>query len=285
MKPHHFDTITRAFATRRLSRRAAVAGTITAGAGLATGAMRSSAQEASPVASPTAAGSAATTTATTTATETTFLFVQSFAGGTLAPKAETTAATPVAGSGPVYTLTLTEGLGDTLFFSDRPERIVGTVPTPTFLDNLGFSPDNPPNAALIGGLGDDNEEIVALELFSPSYDAATRTATYDVRILQDYDRLEMTFTAAPSTAADHASTTYQSAHLFIDDCPNTTAACLIPGGDCPNTGTTLTVGQCWDWKEFSCNPCQDVPTLSAQCNDTYSTCNGQCTAEIGYTCN
>ncbi|MGN6484902.1 MAG: hypothetical protein ACTHMX_10910, partial [Thermomicrobiales bacterium] len=211
MNPRHFDAITRAFADRRLSRRSAVAGTITAGAGLATSAMRSSAQEASPVASPAASpqpGGAGTTETSS------FLFVQSFAGGTLAPKAETTGATPVAGSGPVYTLTLSEGLGDTLFFSDRPQRIVGVVPTPTFLASLGFSPDNPPNAALIGDLGDGNEDILALELFAPSYDETTRTATYDARMLQAYEELDMTFAAVPRSAMDQPTAAYTSAHLF-----------------------------------------------------------------------
>ena len=37
----------------------------------------------------------------------------------------------------------------TIYFSDRPERIFGDLPTQEFLDTLGFTPDFPPNAALI----------------------------------------------------------------------------------------------------------------------------------------
>jgi hypothetical protein len=58
-----------------------------------------------------------------------FLFVQSFRSGSIAPKAGTDGA---------YTLTLEHGLGQTIYFSDRPERVVGADPTPQFLKGFGF---------------------------------------------------------------------------------------------------------------------------------------------------
>jgi hypothetical protein len=58
-----------------------------------------------------------------------FLFVQSFRSGSIAPKAGTDGA---------YTLTLEHGLGQKIYFSDRPERVVGADPTPQFLKGFGF---------------------------------------------------------------------------------------------------------------------------------------------------
>lgn len=81
------------------------------------------------------------------------MFVRSFVGGALAPKA---------GEEGVYELTLRRGLGSTISFSDRPERVVGTVPTGTFLGGLGFTPGNPPNAALVADTGGGNEEILVV---------------------------------------------------------------------------------------------------------------------------
>ena len=72
--------------------------------------------------------------------KTMFLFVQSFRSGSVAPKE---------GEDGRYTLTLEQGLGQTIYFANRPAREVGTVPTPEFLEGLGFDPDNPPNAALV----------------------------------------------------------------------------------------------------------------------------------------
>jgi hypothetical protein len=59
------------------------------------------------------------------------LFVQTFASGSLLPKE---------GEEGTFILTLNGGYGRTIGFSDRPERIVGSVPTQQFLDGLGFTP-------------------------------------------------------------------------------------------------------------------------------------------------
>ncbi|MEJ7901698.1 MAG: hypothetical protein WKF63_07600, partial [Thermomicrobiales bacterium] len=136
---HRYDAFTQACATR-LSRRAALQAT---GLGLAAGlaSSRLIAQEATPLASPNALRD-----------DTTFLFVQTATAGFFTPKPD--AATPHADG------TLTPGVGDylltleghhsgTVYFSDRPERIFGNASTRTFLDGLGFSPSNPPNAALV----------------------------------------------------------------------------------------------------------------------------------------
>ena len=104
MESSRFDTISRLFATRRLSRRSALA---TGGAGLAAAALGSaaSAQDATPAATPVAETD-----------HPSFLFVQSFGAGSIA-----------AAANGQFTLTADHLTGQTIFFSDRPERIVGTV--------------------------------------------------------------------------------------------------------------------------------------------------------------
>ena len=56
------------------------------------------------------------------------------------------------------------GLGQTLYFSDRPDRIVGTSPTSQFLQALGFTPDDPPNAALVLENASGETDIAVVEL-------------------------------------------------------------------------------------------------------------------------
>jgi hypothetical protein len=51
--------------------------------------------------------------------------------------------------------------------ADRRERIYGAAPTPTFLQGLGFMPDNPPNAALVMDASPDDTDVVVLELTAP----------------------------------------------------------------------------------------------------------------------
>lgn len=259
MDQQRFDRIAKHFAARRLSRRSAL---LHGGAGIAASALaiaaleRTSAQDASPVAGERTSE---------------FLFVQSFEGGALTPKAET--GTPGPDSGAAYTLTLSRGLGQTLFFSNRPERIVGAVPTPRFLDALGFSPDNPPNAALVADLGNGDEEILVVELFNPTYDDASHTATYDVRILDDLARIDMSFTDSPHTGP-HPTATYGASHLFVDDCPDDVYCCLDGNGD---RAGFITIGSCWSWSKFGCFVCRDNADV---CNATYpDQCQGNCRAD------
>jgi hypothetical protein len=184
-----FDGISKLFAQRRLSRRQAMR---TGGSSLAAGALAAAgfaqhagAQDATPAATPSAA--------TGSGDSGQFLFVQSFQQGHIAPKA---------GTDGTYTLTLEQGLGQTIYFSNRPERIVGAAPTDQFLKGLGFPADNPPNAALVLEAGPGDEDIAVLELYNPRYDTAAKTATYDVTVLDEYQkRLGMSFTEQPTDLA------------------------------------------------------------------------------------
>lgn len=248
MSEARFDRIAKEFAAGRVSRRSALtrAGL---GLGMAAGAMPllASAQESTPAATPVIGEERARE----------FLFVQSFASGSLTPKA---------GEEGVYVLELEQGGGQTIYFSDRPERIVGMVPMQQFLDGLGFTPESPPNAALVAETEQGGEEIIVVELLDPRYDAESGTLTYDVRILADVSQVDMMFEQAPA-ADDHPGATFGASHLFIDDCPKYPATCYH--GD-----TAIDYGCqafCWSSGFNACEPCQTI--LDQCCHDQPS---GQC---------
>jgi hypothetical protein len=143
---------------------------------------------------------------------------------------------------------------------------------------LGFSPANPPNAVLIGHQGPTHQDLVVLELFNPRYDTTTNTATYDVQVLQDTHKLEMTYTQTPDEEAAVART-YTEAHLFIDDCPDLTSCGWTFGTYGPLPGGA--VGQCWNWSAFACLPCNGNPPsyYDDVCNKAYPReCGGACHA-------
>lgn len=75
--------------------------------------------------------------------------------------------------------------GATIFFSDRPQRVVGHVPTKIFLDDWSEGNDSfkdiPPNATISVLEGEKLEEIV-VELSNPMLKGDT--LTYDVRVLE-----------------------------------------------------------------------------------------------------
>src|SRR5579884_953371 len=171
MDPTRLDQLSKLFAARR-SRRQAVRDL--AAGGLAAGLLGAAGLEAA------AQGTLAAATPSAAAVEaskpTTFMFVQSFTAGSLAPQS---------GQPNRFTLTLRGGLEQTVYFSDRPERLFGLAPTDPFLKGLGFTPANPPNAALVAHRGPGRTELVVLELFDPHFDASSETLTYAVQVLQD----------------------------------------------------------------------------------------------------
>jgi len=238
MDAKRFDAVARLFAGRR-SRRQVLA---EAGTGLAAGALAATGLTA-------AAAQDATPAAEEGGEKTMYLFLQAFRSGSVAP---------TAGSDGRYTLTLEQGLGQTIYFSDRPERIVGASPTPQFLEGLGFTEENPPNAALVVETEDGQTEIAVVELFSPAYDAATRTATYEVAVLEEWEAsLEVGFHQTPADLAafgDH----FGAAHLFIDDCANEEIACYLVSetnlDDLTNVGSFGVQGFCYNW--LRCEPCE-----------------------------
>jgi hypothetical protein len=255
-----FDAIIRLFADRKLSRRSAIR---RGGAGLAAAGLTAAGVRAAG-----AAGATPPAGGVKGETAPAFVFVQSFQSGTFTPKD---------GSAGTFTLTLDHGLGQTVYFSDRPERVFGAAPTAAFLKGLPFGPDNPPNAALVLEAGPDDTDVVVLELTAPKYDEATHTATYEAKILTDYEKLGVTFQEAPETAQT-LHERFGAASLFIDDCPDI-ATCygppaLFPIGPVPGGP----YGRCWNWNDFHCDACSGQPDdyYNDLCNNAYPACNNQC---------
>ncbi len=279
MDSHRFDTLTRSLSSRLSRRTALQASGVGLAAGLAAVApLRAAAQD---------AGATPVVLDGVTLTPGAFLFVQSAASGTFAanPGAGTpTAGSPmVTGGGADYLLTLEGHTGNTVFFSDRPERVFGEAPTQTFLDGLGFAPSNPPNAALVTNDADGNEDILVVELLTPTYDADAGSVTYGVNILSDYEG-GLDFVAGRQGDEDLGAT-FGAASLFIDDCPDL-QGCFTGGspikwatyiGEIPDG---LSTGTCWHWKDLTCLPCNgdDISVYNDACNAAYPDCGGKCYA-------
>jgi hypothetical protein len=266
---HHLDSIAKRFADHRRSRRAALAALAGGGAAALAGlgpvrpsAHATAAQDATPPASPEdedPAGFGAE-----------FLFVQIAGGGTWAAKP---------GEHGVFTLTLTSAAASTIYFSDRPERVVGALPTSRFLDNLGFTPAEPPNAALVAQT-EEGEDVLVVELFNPVYEeapgeASGATLTYDARVLADYAAAGLASLVARQDDATLPDR-FGPASLFIDDCASKAFFCLDPHGQF--IGDIGKHPMCWHASSFDCRTC-DVEGVNAICNQTYpAQCQGACTA-------
>jgi hypothetical protein len=268
MNPTRFDAITKILAGRKLSRRQALA---RGGAGIAAGAAA-----ATWMATGTKAQQATPESSTAGDDEPILLFLQAFRSGSV---------TPSAGTAGRFTLTLEQGLGHTVYFSDRPYRIVGAMPTPEFLDTLGFPDDNPPNAALVVETEAGQTELAVIELFAPSYDDSTHTATYEVVVLAEFERDN----GFHDTDTDLAQLlpTFGAAHLFIDStvgCGIAVVSCWV-GND--YAGDVDDLGVCsYDFATDTCVPStiselsfqQQLESYTAQCNARYAACGDNCVA-------
>ncbi|MGH2618719.1 MAG: hypothetical protein ACRDJC_26115, partial [Thermomicrobiales bacterium] len=133
------------------------------------------------------------------------LFVQSFTTGRLEP----------GGAAGAAVLTLQGPVGETVYFTDRPDRGAGTIALQQFLDVLAQQEAEPLNAALVIDR-DEGDAVVIVELLAGTVDEAG-TVTYDVRVLTDpaAHPTDMTGTAEPLTEIT-AMMDFGSSHLFVD---------------------------------------------------------------------
>jgi hypothetical protein len=268
MDANRFDAVSKLIANRRLSRRRAVAGAGIAATALAVGLdQRANAQDATPVTTlPSDAGSESPEE---------YLFIQSFQAGSL----ETLGDEPHR-----FTINLENGLGQTIYFTDRPNRLVGAVPTDKFLDYLGFTPANPPNAALVVERETGHTDIAVVELFNPAYDTDSRNLTYEITVLDDWEKVvDLDFSHDP---VEEPPATFGTTHVFIDglsDCPGATLQCFAPGtshGNDEPVGTIEIPNYCAaSGNAGACFPCdsQDPSYWRDQCNQQFEACNGACT--------
>lgn len=268
MDAARFDSLTRFFSDRRLSRRDAVVkgGGAAAATGLALSGFShlGAAQEASPEA--------------TDATTPELLFVQTFQAGSIAAKE---------GAEGRYTLSLEAGVGQTIFFSNQPDRIVGTETTGTFLDNLGFPDDNPPNAALLVTNAAGETDVAVIELFSPVYDQSTEGVTYEIEVLANWTDETGISLQEDATNLSELEPSFGAAHLFIDgilDCPDHDLICYNDANSWQNGGLGSIPnadhdGFCVSGPTFFCYPCSAPAaggTWADECNRRFADCNDGC---------
>lgn len=160
-----------------------------------------------------------------------FLFLQVFGSGTWVPKV---------GEDDTCVLTLHSSADGLLLGSTRPH--LGQVPMQRLLDALGFTPDNPPNAALVAEHGEHGgeQEILIIELCNSAYDPDPGALTYDARVLADCSDDGLAHLAAQQEGS--MSESFGAGSLFIDDCPNGEATC-----DGSSAGRIKGIGCCWSW--------------------------------------
>jgi hypothetical protein len=278
MDPIRFDTITRLFANRR-TRRATTGGTLGLVAAVASG--RALGQNATPDTATQATGPAgAHPEGIHARPDTEFLFAQAFTGGTWAPKE---------GENGAYTLALTGAAAQTVYFSDRPERLVGLLPNQEFFDKLGFTPETPPNAALVADT-DGGQDILVIELRNPAYDASSASLTYDARVLADYGETDLSSLARRQADYDFPQS-FSTGGLFIDDSP---FDCKDISGECYNIidGNVqiigdLAIGACGA-DRLTCQPCDDDGTdavYGKACAEKYpDQCNYYSNGVDGWDC-
>jgi hypothetical protein len=264
MDSTRFDRLARAFAHHRLSRRTVLAGSSLGVATTLGGAIATRAQG-----TPTAGDELASDNAT--------LFVQTAAGGTFLPN---TLASPTPGEHGTHLLTLAGHPGQTIGFSDRPQRNFGQLATSAFLDSLGFTPDNPPNAALVVSTPAGDDDILVLELLNPTYEAEGQLLIYEANILGEYAG-ETLAPVADRQQDQSLADEFSHASLFIDDCADWNLACR--DAHCNVVGQLGNHGMCWNWKAFECQPCgSSWAAIAEACNATFWQCDGRCnTATCG----
>jgi hypothetical protein len=222
MDSNTFDRLTQLLATRA-TRRAAALGA--AGSMAMAPGMRALAQVAIPTSGTPAASD-----------EIDVLYVQTFASGTIAE----------AGDGS-FTLSLAGGTGQTVFFTDRPERLAGALATDAFLDERAFDNTDPPNAALVAEVG-DGQTVVVVELLDPALDASTMTVTYKAQpVTGDLSDAMATF---QQIASDIPIGTLGPVSVFIDD-----LACGSKGSFCTHNSQCCSGACCSDIETCPSNMC------------------------------
>jgi len=128
--------------------------------------------------------------------------------------------TPVAGSTTEFALTLATADRHTVWFSDRPARLSGTLTTAELVrdwSGFGFVADPPTVAIVLHDAGDEADTLIA-ELSAPAYDAATDGFTATVRVLDEQTQQGVDGFEHFAGAADAAlPTIFTGVSIFIND--------------------------------------------------------------------
>jgi hypothetical protein len=222
MDSRTFDNLSRKIANR-MSRRRALAGS---GLGI-TAAMLGSKV-------PSALAQGATPVADSTDGEgvVEVLFVQTFSSATIQVNPANASA---------FTITLMDGTGQTVYFSDRPERLAGTVTDEQFVDGRAFDPANPPNAAIVTFATDNSKAVLIVELTEPAYDPGTGAITYTATELQGQPEGDVLASLAARRTDTDLGDSFGPVTLFIDQ-----LACLPNESHCTNSSDCCSDFCCGD---------------------------------------
>lgn len=109
------------------------------------------------------------------ADEISLLYLQTASSGTLKP---------LPGRTNAFQLVLNEIAPNVVYFSDRPNRLVGVVPMAEFLKTIGFGGELNPNAVISIEKGSKDSDLIVVTLAKPVYDKSRRTLTYESVILE-----------------------------------------------------------------------------------------------------
>jgi hypothetical protein len=151
-----------------------------------------------------------------------FLFVQAASNGTLT------------GSDQGYTLAFQHGPGQTVYFSDRPIRLTGLLPTAELVAEWPFEDESPPNAALaISNADDAGVQVLVGVLSDPVWNPASATLSYSFSMLTD---------DIPAGSPTPIPDSFESATLFIDGSPLNNRGIIVVN----DTGRSIEIGL---WKE------------------------------------
>jgi hypothetical protein len=200
-----------------------------------------------------------------------YMFVQNAERGSFVPNAA---------SPGLYTLTLEGVQPQTVYFSDRPVRDAGLSPMKRFLKGLGFSPKNPPNAAVVVAGADGRGDTLIVEIFSPRYDEHHHRLVYDARIVPEAKHPKRLSEFSRRQRDDKLPHRFGEASLFIDSCPN--GGVLCTGGGLPPEGVTVAnnLPCCWHWLG-GCEYCgsQGDAYFNQICEQNVAGCSGDCNGE------
>jgi hypothetical protein len=258
-----FDALVKQVSSMRSSRRNAIAA-IASGIAAAAVGSSTNAQDATPVAE-------------SESDNQEFLFVQ---------MADTGAWIPSPDEDDVFLLTLAGTGNQTMFFSDRPQRILGTVPTERLFDVLSFTPENAPNAAIVTHDETGARDVLVVELFDPILtqslgDDPSTTVTYKARMLNS-DAASNLQEWQFAQQDDQLDPTFTDVSLYIEDCVQLIWCNRdyhswgpVPGGP---------ISLCWNQHELDCFPCNggQIQDYHDACNREYLDCIDACEADVAY---
>lgn len=191
----------------------------------------------------------------------------------------------------VFLLSLFDPGEQTIAFTMSPDRFVDAIPTEDLLSSLGFTPENPPNAAVEVVAPSGERDVLVVALIAPRFTPATSEGdvtvlTYEASVLKAYKGTGLE-EWLPDVDDDRLPTEFERVSLFIDNGCWAFTGCYVvepDGSRGENLGqvpATPNRMRCPGVVPDICVPCSgnNLETLHARCNEYYAACAGRCIAD------